>query len=338
MKRLCTLILVVLLIACLSGCKSKEVKNVEEMINAIGTVTVESQAAIDAAKEAYKALSEEDAAKVENYGILLDAADSCLELQLVGTWNYEPTYFYDVEEMYDQIDVTLNADMTAEGEYIYGTWWVEDGNLMVNNGEYDSLYGIKMLNGEVGIAQMMRTEDYKALLDDMFEIVELNSGNIEDYCAVTIFTEIKKDAFGTLTGDTSTYPTLISTVYDDGLIYFEASDDLAIELLIPEHKYKSTFGNRTYTYTAEADSHIVEYNPYGGWGPNLGYKYDDSERTPVDITAEDITFGRVIGKLVFINADYVKEVKPDSNGSSRLVILESGEEIYAGTWKDGLTY
>lgn len=121
MKRVLILTLALVLVLALCGCgKSEAVKNVESMITGIGTVTAESLKSIDAAMDAYEALTEEEKAKVENYAALTAALDDCLELNLVGPWVYEPTYFYNVEEMYDKTDMTLNADMTATGEYTSG--------------------------------------------------------------------------------------------------------------------------------------------------------------------------------------------------------------------------
>lgn len=55
-----------------TGCKSSEVKNTEKLINDIGTVTLESGAAIDAASSAYAGLGDQQG-KVENVQTLNDA-------------------------------------------------------------------------------------------------------------------------------------------------------------------------------------------------------------------------------------------------------------------------
>ncbi|MGM9549139.1 MAG: hypothetical protein ACI3V5_04775 [Faecousia sp.] len=342
MKKTCTWILTVLVALALCGCgKSEAVKKVEAMIDAIGTVTVESQTAIDSAMEAYNALTEEEAAKVENYGVLKESADDCLELRLIGKWVYEPTYFYNVEEMYDKVTLSLNEDMTADGEHVSGKWRVEGSELMINNGESDYLYHIYREGGKLAIgsinSKMMRVEDYNALLDEMFVIVELTPENVADYCRCTIYTEIEKDAFGTLTGDTRTYATLESTVYDDGLIYLDGSDDLAIELLVPEHQYQWRSGQRWRTRTSDAEEGVVKRIPYGSWGVSLGSLNVDSDYEAIhEITAEEISFGRVMGKITYIRSEYVETIKEDDG--SRIIVLKTGEEIHAGTWKEGLTY
>lgn len=55
-----------------TGCKSSEVKNAEKLINEIGTVTLESGAAIDAASSAYAGLGDQQG-KVENAQTLSEA-------------------------------------------------------------------------------------------------------------------------------------------------------------------------------------------------------------------------------------------------------------------------
>ena len=345
MKRVLILTLALVLALSLCGCgKSEAVKNVESMITGIGTVTAESLESIDAAMDAYEALTEEEKAKVENYAALTAALDDCLELNLVGPWVYEPTYFYNVEEMYDKTDMTLNADMTATGEYTSGAWRVEENKLMINNGEYDVQYSIYREEGQLRIghvnSKMMPVEEFNALLDEMFVIVEVTPENIADYCEIVIYTEIEEDDFGVITGDTRTYATLESTVFDDGLVFLDGSDDLAIELLIPEHKYQYKSGSRKWRdRTEEADEYVIKRTPYGSYGGSLGNKYVESEYETVhEITADQITFGRVVGKIIFIKAEYVQTIRKDDNGISRLLILKDGTEIHAGTWKEDLKF
>ena len=74
MKRILCLVLALVLVFLLCACgKSKEVKNVESMIDAIGVVTEYSEYQILAAESAYAALSPEDKQAVENYSALLNA-------------------------------------------------------------------------------------------------------------------------------------------------------------------------------------------------------------------------------------------------------------------------
>ena len=62
--------------------KSQAVLDAEALIDAIGEVTADSEEAISAAEEAYKALSSEEKAKVENADILSDARDAFDQISL----------------------------------------------------------------------------------------------------------------------------------------------------------------------------------------------------------------------------------------------------------------
>ena len=76
-KKILALCLSLLLLLSLTACgKSKEVKNVEELISAIGVVTADKAEAVAAAEKAFAALSPEDREKVENAGILPEAREA----------------------------------------------------------------------------------------------------------------------------------------------------------------------------------------------------------------------------------------------------------------------
>ena len=77
MKKVLVGILAFVLILGLVGCeKSNEVKTVEELISAIGTVSMESSEAIHSASNAYNALNEKQQKELENIAILQDAEKS----------------------------------------------------------------------------------------------------------------------------------------------------------------------------------------------------------------------------------------------------------------------
>jgi len=73
MKRLICFVMAVLICMGLYGCKSESVKNVEKLIDEIGTVTEYSEPQIEAAERAYRALTEDEKMDVANYNRLLDA-------------------------------------------------------------------------------------------------------------------------------------------------------------------------------------------------------------------------------------------------------------------------
>lgn len=338
-------ILMVALCLCLCACgKSEEVKAVEEMVAAIGEISEDNlEAALDA-MAAYDDLSKEDAEKVKNYDKMTDAVDQWLTERLKGEWVYEPKTLYNVEDLYEKVDVTLGPDGNAVTNFVSGPWSVEDGVVHIDAGKSDYIYYVFYEEGNLRIgsiaSKMMPCDEYKELLDNMLVTVELNESNVSDYCEVVIYTEEEADAFGVITGDTRTYVMLTSKVYDQGLLYLDGSDDLAIELLIPEHprKYQSK-GRAWRNRTDEADTYVVKYNPYGSYGGSLGSKNVENEYEDVhEITADQITFGRVAGKITFIRKEYVQEVKQREGSSSRMLVLTNGEEMTAGTWRDGLQY
>lgn len=82
MKKIISLILAIVMCFTLCACgKSEAVVKVEELISAIGEVSVESKSAIDAAQEAFNALPEEEKAEVENYYVLVESHDAFKQLE-----------------------------------------------------------------------------------------------------------------------------------------------------------------------------------------------------------------------------------------------------------------
>lgn len=94
MKRFIGLLAACLCLLVLAGCgKSAVVKETEKLIDAIGTVTVDSALAIETAESAYGALSQEDKARISNYEVLTAARQTLDEMKLealrqalLGTW------------------------------------------------------------------------------------------------------------------------------------------------------------------------------------------------------------------------------------------------------------
>ncbi|MCQ2529290.1 MAG: hypothetical protein MJ108_09285 [Saccharofermentans sp.] len=72
MKKIIVVILTMMMLV-FAGCANKEVKNVETLIDEIGEVSIDSSDKLEAAQNAYDALSPEDAQKVSNYNQLLSA-------------------------------------------------------------------------------------------------------------------------------------------------------------------------------------------------------------------------------------------------------------------------
>ena len=123
MKKAISLLLA--LVMCLSLCacgKSEAVKNVENLISGIGSVTISSSAAIKEAEEAYNALSDEEQTKVKNYSDLEKAKKdfAALGIQLTID-NYENYLNVSMNpQLFGALDYAramgLNMDI---GSYVY---------------------------------------------------------------------------------------------------------------------------------------------------------------------------------------------------------------------------
>ncbi len=75
MRKVISLLLMLSMLASLTGCKSQEAKNVEALINSIGEVTMENISVVEEVAKAYDALSEDDKEKVENIAVLEEAQE-----------------------------------------------------------------------------------------------------------------------------------------------------------------------------------------------------------------------------------------------------------------------
>ena len=124
------------LVMCLSLCacgKSKEVKAVEEMIAAIGEVSLESKDAITAAEEAFRALTSEEKEQVGNYFVLAESKDTLEELEEIEEQRLleeaKKAVAANGQKAYDNIK---NAWQIAEqiGHSLYNVWhgavWEKD--------------------------------------------------------------------------------------------------------------------------------------------------------------------------------------------------------------------
>ena len=122
---------------------------VEKLIDAIGTVTLDSEETIKAARDAYDALTEEQKAQVGNYQTLLDAEVKLADLQAVDA----------VEKLIDAIGtVTLDSEeaiKAARGAYDALT---EEQKAQVGN--YQTL-----LDAEAKLADLQAADAVEKLID-----------------------------------------------------------------------------------------------------------------------------------------------------------------------------
>lgn len=101
--------------------KSEAVKNVEQEINAIGNVTLDSEEMISTAEKAYDALTEEEKLKVQNYSTLLEARQQVDSLGIKLTLdNYEKYLNVScARKLTDGIDFGLAMGSNKIGSAVY---------------------------------------------------------------------------------------------------------------------------------------------------------------------------------------------------------------------------
>lgn len=75
-NKIIVLVMVLLTSICITGCKSKDAKETEKIIESIGEVNLQSKDVIQEAFSKYDALSDKQKKEVENYSVLLDAQNS----------------------------------------------------------------------------------------------------------------------------------------------------------------------------------------------------------------------------------------------------------------------
>ena len=140
MKKIIALAMACTMLLALAGCgKSAAVKETERLISDIGTVTVDSAGAVEAAEAAYQALSQEEQEQLSNYDVLtaareaLDAAQlEALQHALVGTWRAEVdmkdalaeeinTQFSDLEisfgDYLEHFELVMRLELNQDGTY-----------------------------------------------------------------------------------------------------------------------------------------------------------------------------------------------------------------------------
>lgn len=356
MKKIIALALVVVLCLSLSACgKSEAVKNVEAMIDALGEITLESIDAIRAAEDAYAVLMPEEQKKVKNYETLTSARDRYYELVLVGEWCWSRVDIYDLTSNYDRVDMILNADMT--GTDMIGTaqetdvqWSVSDSCLKLEvegGGGYFS-FDVVEQDGKIFVQrpdapiEYIRRDDYVAMLDDAFLVVDLSEVDINDYLELYVYEEVETDDFGDPTGNILGRVLIRSKLYSEGWYYLNRQD-MAIEVLYP--KFTSTDYNMDGTVQTRTIDAYTETMPNFDepFTHDVGtvYHIDQNNGTKwvADISADQLTFGRAKGKLYFINEKYVTAVKPSDDQHFRELFTVFSEYPYQyGPWIEDIQY
>ena len=119
-KHTVSLLLALVLVFSLAGCKSEEAKNVDSLIDAIGEVTLDSNDAITAAEKALDALEEKDAKQVDGTEKLAEARSTYKNLVLDDKANAIVTLINAIGtvtlDSYDAIQQAWDAYAQADKE------------------------------------------------------------------------------------------------------------------------------------------------------------------------------------------------------------------------------
>lgn len=340
MKKLVSLVLACAMCLSLCACgKSEAVKNVEAMIDALGEITLDSKNAIVAIDEAYGALTEDEQKKVSNYTGYLASRDAYYTLALPGEWLSSNLDIWTVlgDSMEDFI---LNPDMTWEGEmcgFTTGTWSVSGGILSM----VEATSGFEYYNLEVSMSRdvmglrypqsandyaFLQSDDWDTYMSQCFLIVDLAEVDPNEYFGFAAYEHEEKNEWGELTGNSATYVLLQNKLYDQGWVYLDTVGDFAIEVLYPAYKgiYDDPDSDYVQETNYEAGSVTLTYHPFTSYIVSMSNTSDGERTTQYDITPEQLSLGRVKGKVVFVKSEYVN-VTEDADGNGQRVLEWRGE-------------
>lgn len=145
LKRVLCLALCFVLVMSLTGCKSSAVSNTEKLISDVGEVTADSQAAVEAAEEAFNALSDGDKGQVENAEDLAaarEALDSALRVKNVTDMiDSLGEITADSQAAIEAAQAALDQLPAAEKELVKNVPALEDAFVALKEARYQELLG-----------------------------------------------------------------------------------------------------------------------------------------------------------------------------------------------------
>ena len=313
--------------------------NVANLIDSVGEVTLESEAAIVAAEEAYAALSAADQATIENYD-LLPAARAAYEDAKFEAFVDSIAVEW-VSELFDDHSIVLTKSnsysptswigawkqVTADGDVNTGTWKVDRkaGTLTLKLSDSGNNYGSTMicrLIEEDGFIKLVtapspmwfnynaacyvRLEDYEAAFEKKFLAVELNGENYTEYLEGPVQVGYALGKNGEPNVNKPAY-IMKSKLYDQGYVYIDTSDDFVVEIIREEV--------RNGTVIAE-NSNPVKWHLFM---PHYGFVLTE------DWTELPVRLGeKTTGTVYFIKAEYVIKNYHNTKYNSTYVLTTSG--------------
>ena len=170
MKKISILLLSVLLVLSLCSCQSKEAQAVDDLILAIGEVSLESEEAIIEAETAYQSLTEKDQEKVENYVALNDAREEYDRLAEEERKKTVETTFALIDEMFAEGQMK-NAETLCRGLLNHESIKLNADEITKANERLDDIVRICFAGTYVVIpkyiVQVPYEEDYAQPIEDV---------------------------------------------------------------------------------------------------------------------------------------------------------------------------
>lgn len=273
MKKFICLLLTLTLMLFLCSCgKNEAVKNVEDLISAIGTVSLDSSAAIASARAAFDDLTEADATKVGNYNLLTEAEVLLADLE-------EAALFDEIQGEW----VEINFFNWEEPERIHFTSnnWRELGYVL------SDVNGVKALSKHGAV--YLRESD----IERVFQSVELTMENVDDYIELVDTPVQEFDCDGNVDYEGNVV-WLKSIVYDKGLIYAGNSNDFQIVT----NGFNNGVGGKSERY---------KHTPFG-LASECFVNYDWIN---MPVSASDCYIQAVNGTIYFISSEYAELIPAD---------------------------
>lgn len=205
MKKVFSVLLILALCLSLCACgKSKAVSNVESLIGAIGEVTVDSEAAVVEAEEAYNALTDKEKEEVENYADLVSARavlDEALEIarfrqSILGEWVAidSDTSIISFDENGNCLFEDFTTTYETDGERIFVSILGMEFSFTLEEDED----GILHLSSEE-VADFVRREDWEHFQPVPPVPVEITTENWSEYFEIRECTKMAQNPFGEYT-------------------------------------------------------------------------------------------------------------------------------------------
>ncbi len=320
MKRKMWALLALVMCIILSACgKSKEVKNVEKMIEGVCSDSFNNWDMIKKVENAYMALAPSEKAKVSNYSDLRAAKTLFYNKRLIGNWRTERTTDTGLQEIFFQDNGT---------GFEYGTsfqWRIADDTIEVVS-EDDSrdvaVFEIFFQDGfmklrikpkyedefeEEGYTVLVKSEDYDAAYNLKYVTFHFENSSVESVIGPPVFLYAE---------DGTDYYRFSNLLYDKGLVYFGCSKGFDLDAEWYFNGYKSemidTWKEPPFSVFGNTDDTFAVINK------------------------------RATGELYFVRNQYV--IKNDLfcdeyNDWYRIVVLDSGERfVSTAGWTPSLDY